>query len=158
LRRNDREIADRREILAMLGKCDVLRLGINTSGYPYIVPLSFGFDDDGQGLRLWFHCAKEGRKLDLIEKDCHVGFEADCSLKLITGEAACKFTMEYESVIGSGNIAICHGTEEKRAGLKAIMRHYAPEKDFSFTEQELAAVCVLRLDVLQITGKRLKRE
>jgi nitroimidazol reductase NimA-like FMN-containing flavoprotein (pyridoxamine 5'-phosphate oxidase superfamily) len=65
--------------------------------------------------------------------------------------------MEYESVIGCGEINVSADSGGKLRGLKAIMRHYAGEKDFSFNEAELEAVCVLRLDVARITGKRLKK-
>jgi len=154
VRRTDREIKDWQEILEILKKCDVMRLGINNLEYPYIVPMNFGIEVDGNDLKLWFHCAPEGLKLDLIKNNFKAGFEADCSHKIIPGEKACNYSMEYESVIGFGNIYICEDNINKSRGLKAIMRHYEPEKEFSFSETELAAVCVLRLDILKITGKK----
>ena len=157
MRRTDREIKDREEILAILNKCDVAHLGINTPDYPYVVPMNFGFETDGNSTALWFHCSPEGLKLDNINRDPRVGFEADCSHNLIAGENACAYTMEYESVIGCGNINAVTDNESKRRGLKAIMRHYSPEKEFDFSDSELDAVCVLRLDVVQITGKRLRK-
>ena len=156
MRRSDREIKNREEILAVLGKCDVIRLGINTPDYPYVVPMNFGIEADGDSITIWLHSAPEGLKLDNIIKDSRVGFEADCSHNLIAGEKACYYTMEYESVIGCGNMSIPNDNDSKRRGLKSIMRHYVPDEDFSFSDAELAAVCILRLDVVQITGKRLK--
>ena len=158
MRRSDREIKDRQEIYDVLRKCDVIRLGINTPDYPYVVPMNFGMETEGDNLMLWLHSATEGLKLERIKEDNRVGFEADCSHKLIVNEAACKFTMEYESVIGCGNIVICSDDDDKLRGLSAIMRQYAPDNDFTFPKPALAAVCVLRLDVLQITGKRLKQK
>ena len=155
MRRNDREIKTREEILAVLHKCDVIRLGINTPDYPYVVPLNFGIETEGDSVTLWFHCAFEGLKLNNISRDPRVGFEADCSHNLVAGDKACSYTMEYESVIGCGNISIPKDNESKRRGLKAIMCHYVPENDFDFSDAELTVVCVLRLDVVQITGKRL---
>ena len=156
MRRSDREIKNREDILAVLGRCDVIRLGINTPDYPYVVPMNFGMETESDSVILWFHSAPEGLKLDIIRKDPRVGFEADCSHNLVAGEKACSFTMEYESVVGFGNISIPDDDESKQRGLKSIMRHYVIENDFSFSGSELAAVCVLRLDVLQIAGKRLK--
>ena len=155
MRRNDREIKSRAEILAVLIKCDVIHLGINTPDYPYVVPMNYGIDTEGDSITLWFHSAPEGIKLDRINKDHRVGFEADCSHNLIVGEKACSFTMEYESVVGCGNMSIPGDSDSKRRGLQSIMRHYATNEVFSFTDSELAAVYVLRLDVMQITGKRL---
>jgi len=156
MRRSDREIISHEEILAILNKCEVIRLGINTPDYPYIVPMNFGMETEGDSITLWFHSAPEGIKLYHINKDPRVGFEADCSHNLIADEKACKYTMEYESVCGFGIISMPMDNDSKRRGLQSIMRHYAPDEDFHFSAPELAAVCILRLDVSQITGKRLK--
>ena len=157
MRRNDREIKSREEMLEILSKCDVIRLGINTPDYPYVVPMNFGVEDDGKDLKLWLHCATEGLRLNLIKQNFRDGFEADCSHRLVSGEAACDYTMEYESVIGCGDIHICEDIKSKKRGIAAIMRHYESEKDFDFPAEALASVCVLRLDVMQITGKRLSK-
>jgi len=159
MRRSDREIKDRQDILDVLNKCDVIRLGINTPDYPYIVPMNFGIEAEGQSLTLWFHCAPEGLKLNLIKNNHRVGFEADCLHKLIPdeNENACGYTMEYESVIGCGDISVCGDNADKLGGLKSIMHHYDPSKDFIFSDTELTTVCVLKLDVMQVTGKRLKK-
>ena len=159
MRRNDREVKTRREILDILNRCDAVSLGINAPDYPYVVPMNFGaeYEAGNDSVILWLHCAHEGLKLGLIAENPRVGFEADCSRKIITGETACNYTMEYESVIGGGNISVCSRAEDKIRGLEIIMRHYEPEKEFDFPERALAAVCILRLDVVNITGKRLKR-
>jgi nitroimidazol reductase NimA-like FMN-containing flavoprotein (pyridoxamine 5'-phosphate oxidase superfamily) len=156
MRRSDREIKDMQEIFGILKKCDSLRLGINPPDYPYVVPVNFGVELDGQSITLWFHSAPEGLKLDLIKQDPHVGFEADCSRNLIAGDKACYYSMSYESVIGFGNICVCNDNGSKLRGLNAIMCHYVPEENFKFSDSELDPVCVLRLDVTQITGKRIK--
>lgn len=157
MRRSDREVKNRQEILDILNKCEVLHLGINTPDYPYVVPMNFGVEIENDSIVLWLHCATEGLKLDLINKNPRVGFEADCPHKIIAGENACQYTMEYESVIGCGRISVCDYSEDKLRGLKTIMRHYEPKKDFSFPETALSSVCVLRIDVMQITGKCLKK-
>jgi len=156
MRRSDREIKNREEILAVLNSCDVIRLGINTPDYPYVVPLNFGVETEGDSITLWFHSAPGGLKIDKISKAPRIGFEADCSHKLVAGDKACHYSMEYESVIGCGNASIPKDNESKLRALKSIMRHYVPEENFCFSEAELSAVCVLRLDVVLITGKRVK--
>lgn len=100
MRRSDREIKSRQEILDVLNRCDVIRLGINTPDYPYVVPLNFGVEADERSITLWFHCAAEGLKLDNISRDPRAGFETDCSHRLVAGKNACNYSMEYESVIG----------------------------------------------------------
>lgn len=154
MRRSDREITDKSEIIKIIEKCDVCRLGLSEDNTAYIIPMNFGYEYTEDSLTLYFHCAKEGRKLTIINKNPSACFEMDCSHKLIEGEAACDYSMEYESVIGYGNITICCDKDEKCKALKLLMKTYAPDKDFSFSEQQIDAVVVLRLDVNQFTGKR----
>ena len=154
MRRTDREVTDRQEIISILNKCEVIRLGLNTPDYPYVVTMNFGFVDMKPQLAIFLHCAPEGLKLDLIKQDNRVGFAADCSHRLITGEKACNYSMKYESVMGRGVVRVCADNERKIQGLRAIMGHYTPEREFTFTEQQLASICVLHLEVREITGKR----
>jgi len=157
MRRADREVTELRDILDILKKCDAVRLGINTPDSPYIVPLCFGFDSDGDAVTLWFHCATEGSKLDLINRDPRVGFEADCSHRLVQGDRPCSFSMEFESVIGAGHISICSENAEKQRGFSAIMRQYAHDEEYLFSDAELSRVCILKLDVEKISAKRLMK-
>ena len=67
MRKADREIKDRDEILHLLDECQTIRLALHDQPYPYIVPLSYGWELAGDKICIYFHCAKEGKKLeDLI--------------------------------------------------------------------------------------------
>ena len=52
--RADREITDREQQLAILRDCDVCRIALNdpATGVPYIVPLNFGVDVEGDEVYL----------------------------------------------------------------------------------------------------------
>ena len=104
MRRKDREITDREEILAIIRKCDVCRIALNDGDYPYIVPLNFGLDVQGDQVFFYFHAATEGKKLDLIAKDHRATFEMDCDHNFILYEERMSCTMGYASVIGHGTI------------------------------------------------------
>lgn len=78
MRKSDREIRDYNEILRLLDECQTIRLALHDEPYPYVVPLSYGWEDRDGKLFVYFHCAKEGKKLDLIAKNGNVCFEADC--------------------------------------------------------------------------------
>lgn len=45
---------------------------IGDGGYPYGIPLDHWYDETNG--KLYFHCAKEGHKLDAIEKDDKVSY------------------------------------------------------------------------------------
>jgi len=156
MRRKDREITDMDSIIEIIRKCDTCRISLFDEEYPYIIPMNFGFDKSGDQLMLYFHGAHEGKKIDLIKKCNRASFEMDCAHKLITGEKACNYTMEYESVCGNGIIEIL-GPQDRAAALKHLMKQYSSKENFEFDSSELNAVTVLRLKVNSITGKRLKR-
>ena len=124
-------------------------------GYPYIIPMNFGYNYIDNRLFLYFHCANEGKKLELISKNPHACFEMDCHHKLITCENACDYTMEYESVIGKGVVEIVR--DDKESALSYIMKKYSDKSDFSFNKKYVDAVTILMLEVNSVSGKRLKK-
>lgn len=154
MRRTDREVNNMEDIVSIMKKCDVCRLAFFDKHYPYIVPLNFGFSYNGETIELYFHCAPEGKKLELIKKNNLAAFEMDCSHKLIPGDVACKYTMEYESVCGNGIIEMVEGDEKLKA-LTHLMKQYDPQGEFHFTEKQVNAVTAFKLKVNSITGKRL---
>ena len=66
MRRSDREITDFQELITVMRGCDVCRLALHDEPYPYILPLNFGLEVDGETVRLYFHGANTGTKYDLI--------------------------------------------------------------------------------------------
>ncbi|KZX15313.1 pyridoxamine 5'-phosphate oxidase [Methanobrevibacter cuticularis] len=117
MRKNNRHIKDINEILDIIEKCNVCSLAIFDKEYPYIIPLNFGHNYEDNELYFYFHGANDGKKLELIDSNNKVAFEMNCSNNLISGKFPCKFTMEYESVCGNGEIEILK-EEDKIEGLK----------------------------------------
>ncbi len=156
MRRNDREITDLNEIYEIMKKCDACHVAFHDDSYPYVIPLNFGISFDGNQFKLYFHCAKDGTKLELMKKNPKVAFAMDCSHRLVFREdASC--TMEYESVCGRG-ILRALPEEEKVKGLSLLMQQYHGGEEFSFPEQVVKMVEVLELTVHEINGKRLKKK
>ena len=58
MRRTDREVTDAATISAIMARCKVVRLAMNTDGAPYILPLNFGMEPDG--MTIYVHGAMEG--------------------------------------------------------------------------------------------------
>ena len=152
MRRKDREITDFNEIINIIKKCDVCRIALNDKDFPYIVPLNFGLDIQGKEVYLYFHCAMEGKKLDLIVKDNRVTFEMDCDHNFILYEERMSCTMGYESVIGHGVIETVPD-ENKYESLKILMRQYHAE-DFKFNTDMMRVTTVLKMTVIDMVGKR----
>lgn len=153
MRRSDREIKNIEEIMAVMRQCDVCRLALNDDGYPYIVPLNFGFTEDDGKIELFFHSANEGHKLDLIRKDARAAFEMDTEHRLQYFEDKGYCTFAYASVMGRGRITILPD-EEKLAALRTIMDHYHPGENAYFNPAAMPRTTVYKLTVEEITGKR----
>ena len=150
----DFEIKDFDEIIEVINKCDVCRLAINDGDYPYIVPMNFGFNIEDGKVVLYFHCASEGKKLELLRKNNKVAFEMDCGHEFILNDEKMSCTMAYESVMGRGQIQFVED-EDKFAALKIIMKQYHSE-DFEFGTKVIPVTTVFKMVVEEMTGKRRK--
>ena len=153
MRKNEREIRDQGEIDAIIRGSQVCRLGLADGTEPYIVPLCFGYD----GRSLYFHCANEGRKLEILGRHNRVCFEFDVVESMVEAEAACDWSIRYRSVMGTGTAHTLRDPEAKRQGLACLMAQYAPGRTFSFPEAVLSRTTVIRVDITGITGKQSRR-
>lgn len=153
MRRKDREISERNRIREIILSCHCCRLGFCDGGEVYIIPLNFGYEEkDGKRI-FYFHGAREGRKIGLIAQTQHAGFELDTGYALIEAGTACQHSARYQSVVGTGRVAIIGEPEEKRAALQTIMLHYTGKNDWDFPDAALGSVCVFKLEVEKLSCK-----
>ena len=153
MRRHDREITDKNEILEIMNLCDVCRLAFKDGAYPYILPLNFGIEEKAGHIILYFHSALEGYKTELIKRDNHVSFEMDCKHELKYDEGKGYCTMAYESVIGRGRIEVLPNDEKENA-LRKIMGHYHHSEDTYFNPAAIPRTLVYMLMIEEMTAKR----
>ena len=150
MRRREKEITDLQEIEAILRRAQVCRLALVDGDRPYIVPMNFGYE---RGI-LYFLCAPEGRKLEILRRNRHVCFEVDVDHELMTGGAQpCRWGMRYRSVIGFGSAFFIEDATEKRGALAVIMGQYA-EGEFDFPEEEVTRTTVFKVEIETMTGKK----
>lgn len=120
--------------------------------YPYAVPLSYVHLDG----KIYFHCAKQGHKLDAIIRNNKISFCVIDQDEIVPEE----YTTHFKSVIAFGKIRILEEETEKRTAIELLGRKYAPEN----TEEELQAavekdyapLCMLELSIEHISGKQSK--
>jgi nitroimidazol reductase NimA-like FMN-containing flavoprotein (pyridoxamine 5'-phosphate oxidase superfamily) len=153
MRRKEREIADIKELESVIKNCDVCRVAFAAGNMPYIVTMNFGYHG-GTEKRIYFHCAKEGRKLDMIRKNNYVCFEMDTDHELYSGEKGCDWGMKYSSIIGYGRISILENADARIEGLNTIMAHYSDKREFIYDERILEKTTILKLDIQEIKGKK----
>jgi nitroimidazol reductase NimA-like FMN-containing flavoprotein (pyridoxamine 5'-phosphate oxidase superfamily) len=154
MRRKDREVSDLNEIIKIVDKCEVVRLGLVDNGVPYIVPLNFGYEFNDQTLTMYFHSALEGRKIDILKTNPFVCFEMDCSLKITKHEIPCNWSAEHESVIGCGKVIFIEDDAGRKAAMDIIMKRYGFEGVPEYNENIFKKTAIYKLVADSITGKR----
>jgi len=76
------------------------------------------------------------------------------NVELVTDpDDPCRWSFNYESVLGFGSIVEIIDERQKHHALNRIMRHYSG-RDWSFGETALASTRVWRIDLDGLTGKR----
>ncbi len=159
MRRKDREVSDRSEILDIMTRCPVCHVAFGDDEYPYVIPLSFAFTEKDGEIILYFHSAMDGHKLRLLARNSKVAFSMDSlDISVVTDdEVACRSTIFFESVCGNGEMRLLLG-EEKRTGIIAIAERYKTKGALChIVDSVLEHTAVMALHVSTITGKRHTR-
>jgi uncharacterized protein len=153
MRRVDRQITDPAKLESILRRGRFVTVAMCQDGGPYLVTLSYGYDDERNAL--YFHMATTGRKQDAIAADPRV-----CATVIIDGgyvEGDCRHL--YESAVLTGSMALVDGPDEARHGMRVLLGHLEDEPGHVWESQALdreetwRRVRVARLDIEEITGK-----
>lgn len=153
MRRSDREVTDRAEIIKILKECEIVRYGLKDGDGIYIVPMHYGIGGSEDHTVIYSHCATEGHKIDLIRESDYAAFEIDGSIELQTADQACGYSSSFKSVIGEGKISLAEDSEEKMQALQALMEHYTGKSDWDIPEQMLGRIAIIKLEITDMTCK-----
>ncbi len=150
--RPDRELTSDDSITEILksGKFAVISMCRNNE--PYIVSLSYGYDANME--TLYFHCAKEGLKLDFISANPNV-----CATIIDDGGyLPDQCAHQYKSVVIRGKMKMLETIDEKKHGMIVMLNHL--ENDSALIKEKLlksenyySNMEVLRLDIMDINAK-----
>jgi uncharacterized protein len=116
-------------------------------GIPYGVPLHYVYHNGG----IYFHCAVDGLKLDLLNENSRVSFCVVVDVTVIPE----RFSTNYSSVILSGR-AYEVFEQEKQDSLTALLVKYSPdylELGQKYLEKAWERTKVYRIDIDHCTGK-----
>lgn len=147
--RRKKQLLSKEETAAIMNRGKTGVLGVwGSDDYPYTVPLNYAF----QNSKLYFHCAKEGHKIDAIRKNNRVSFTVidrdDVAEEL--------FTTLYRSVIAFGKARIVTDENEKRKALQFLIEKYTPNyirEGQKEIEKELPRVGIVEIEIEHMTGK-----
>ena len=124
-------------------------------GMPYGLPLSLVRTDEKT---FYFHCALEGKKLDILSKNPRVCLSAVTKCKPTVGPKDGSFTLEFKSAIAFGKAEIVTDDTEKIAALRAICERFLPKHMDAFDASialSLSRTAVVRIILTEPpVGKR----
>jgi uncharacterized protein len=147
LRRKDRGMSEMeaRELLER-GEYGILSTS-GPDGQPYGIPLSYCVIDNV----IYFHCAMEGHKLEIIANNSKVSFCVVGKTEVLPD----KFATRYESVIVTGRATEVFD-EEKLSGLKGLLPKYSAgfiAEGLNYINAKGAQTRVFRVSMDNISGK-----
>jgi nitroimidazol reductase NimA-like FMN-containing flavoprotein (pyridoxamine 5'-phosphate oxidase superfamily) len=148
MRRKDREMP-REFAEGVIDRCGYAVLAtVNRDGTPYCIPLSMV----REGEWLYFHCAREGQKLDNLRYRNRVCVTCVGDTRSPPGQ----FTVAYSSAVIFGTAEELTGDPEKIHALRLICERYTPDNMAAFEEaigRALEATAIWKIRIETITGK-----
>jgi len=118
--------------------------------YPYAVPVNYVYYND----KIYFHSAKEGHKIDSINKNSKVSFAVVDEDTIVSKE----YTSYFRSAVAFGRARIVEGDEWYEA-FRALVEKYSgdmPEEDKQKEINGCTQALIIAVDVEYITGKEAK--
>jgi len=149
MRKKEKEILEKSAVEDVIRRAQICHLGLCDGQIPYVVPVNFGYEKD----TLYFHCAPEGRKLDIIRKNSVVCFQVEVDVRLIREEKPCKWSAHYRSVIGTGRASLVTDPNKKRQALEVIMHHYHGDAE-GMSQEAMDRAAIVRIDIEEMAGKQ----
>lgn len=141
--------ADMVKVEEILKRCTNGVLSINgDNGYPYGVPLSYAYANG----KIYFHCAKEGYKVDLLKADPKVTFTVVAQDNIIPEE----FNTLYASVIAFGTVKLIDTPEEMKVPHAYIVDKYSrgyEEAGAKYLDADMGRMYMGEITIDHITGK-----
>ncbi len=152
IRRKEKEITDGTEMIEILRKAQHITVAMCREKEPYLVTLSHGYDEE-QGC-IYFHCAMEGKKIDILKQNSVVWGQALIDLGYVQG--ACDHL--YATTQFRGKVAFINDNAEKEHALRVMIRDIDddPDKVISeqITEKSVKRVNIGRIDIDYMSGKK----
>jgi hypothetical protein len=153
MHREEKEINDEDQLTNILLKGKFTTLALCRENEPYIVSMNYGFDREQNCL--YFHCAKEGLKLEFIKENSSVCGNVVHDKGYLHGEC----DHSYESVVFWGKIYLVKDLSEKKHALESLIAHLEENpskmrKKMLKSEETYEKVIILKLEIESISGKK----
>jgi nitroimidazol reductase NimA-like FMN-containing flavoprotein (pyridoxamine 5'-phosphate oxidase superfamily) len=152
VRRKDKEVTDEAQLRKMLRSSKYVTIALCMDNVPYLVSLSHGYDEEHDCL--YFHCAREGKKLVYLKSN-----------SLVWGQALLDFgpsedddcSQLYASVHFSGRATLIEDLEEKRQAIQCMINQLGKNPEAliaKLTLERLKNTVIGRIDIEYMSGKK----
>ena len=149
--RRNKQLLSKTDMEAVMSRCtNGVMACIGDGNYPYAVPVNFVYYKGG----IYFHSAKEGHKVDAIDRNPKVSFAVIDEDKIVSSE----YTSYFRSVIAFGKARIVEGSERQEA-LWALVEKYSADQPEEAKQKIVARctqACIIAIDIEHMTGKEAK--
>ena len=152
MRRKDKIITHQAQLEQIILDAPYVVLGFHTEAQPYLLPLDFAYVDG----YVYFHCATQGRKLELLANNKQVSLLFVNYGGLIHPEnpsQACQFSTKYKSVMGQGVCEEIETPAEKEKAMRLIIAKLGIEQ-LPMPEAALAKTSLWKIKIQAISGKQ----
>jgi len=150
MRRKEKEITDRNELDQIIRDSLICHLSCCLDNQPYLVPLSFGYD----GNAVYFHTAREGKKIEYLSLNPRVCLAFESEIKLHSDpDLACGWTFHFKSALAYGTAEELTDPASRDNAIKQIMLQYL-DGNWEISDKELSRTKLWRVKLDEITGKK----
>ncbi len=155
LRRKEKAIKSREEMVSILQHAQYVTVAMCANNEPYLVSLTHAYEKERNCI--YFHCAKEGKKIDILSANNVVWGQALIDGGYVQGE--CSYL--YASVHFKGKVTFVKDPKEKEHALTIMIRaldnNPAQVIQKQISAKSIADVNIGRIDIDCMSGKKAEK-
>jgi nitroimidazol reductase NimA-like FMN-containing flavoprotein (pyridoxamine 5'-phosphate oxidase superfamily) len=152
IRRKEKSLEDKEEMIDILRKTKYVTIAMCQNNTPYLVTLSHGYDPEKNVI--YFHCAFEGKKIDILKSNNIVWGSALLDKGYVSG----KCDHLYATTHFRGTVTFIDNIEEKRHALIIMIQQLESDPkeviNKQISEKSLNRVNIGRIDIDYLSGKK----
>jgi nitroimidazol reductase NimA-like FMN-containing flavoprotein (pyridoxamine 5'-phosphate oxidase superfamily) len=152
IRRKERAVTDPKEIRAVLREAEYVTVAMCADGEPYLATISHGYDEE-RGC-IYFHCAREGKKVEILRANSLVWGQA----LIDGGYQQGKCAHFYRTTQFRGRVTFIEDLQEKKHALELMIKKLDSDPAMVIKEQltpdSVQKVLIGRIDIDFMSGKR----
>jgi len=152
MRRKEKEITSKQELIDILTTTKYVTVAMCIENNPYLVTLTYGYDEKNNSL--YFHCAKQGKKIDILKQNNVVWGQALMDNGYVEG----KCDHLYATTQFKGTVSFIEDIDEKEKALNIMIKQQEKKPEMvmndQITKESLKTVQIGRIDITFLSGKK----